>query len=59
MKKREMGQSVVMGLDDGSTISFWGKAVFFPGDTRRIKVETIRFTEPKPLPKGAFFEDIK
>ena len=47
-------QNVVLTLDDGSVAIFSGKAICFPGETRRIK--NIEFTEPKDLPENYSFE---
>jgi len=46
-------QNVVLTFDDGTIAVFTGKAVCFPGETKRIR--NIEFTEPKELPDDCSF----
>jgi len=57
MKKNNDFQVVVITLSDGERITFIGKAVIYPGDTRAI-VDTV-FTKPRLLPDGVAWETIE
>lgn len=57
--KNRMWQSVIITLSDGSEHHFTGPAVFYPGEKRLIKAELIRFTTPRRLPRGCYFEEVK
>jgi len=53
MKKERMYQAVVITFDDGSTATFTGRAVVWPGEKRRTV--KIQFTEPEELPEDCSF----
>lgn len=50
-------QSVIITLSDGTIATFTGESIVFPGDSRTVV--DIKFTEPRELPNGYYFEEIK
>lgn len=50
-------QSAIITLDDGTLLTFTGKATLWPGDPRRVVA--IRFTPPMVLPEGYSLEVIR
>ncbi len=53
----EMYQSIVITLDDDSTHVFTGKACVYPGDNKKLR--GVKFFEPKEMPEGCKWEEIK
>jgi len=56
--KKEMYQTVILTLSDGSVWSATGKARFYPGEDNPMILRT-QFLAPQELPEGMKFEDMK
>jgi hypothetical protein len=50
-------QCLIITFSDGVVAQFLGKAVTYPGDTR--KITSVLFTSPEPLPENMQFIPIK
>ena len=53
----QLYQKVIIELNDGTKLIFYGKAQVFENDKREIK--DIHFTQPMPLPDGYQFKKIE
>ena len=52
-EQSEQMQSIIITFSDGVVAQFVGKAVTYPGDTR--KITSVLFTPPEPLPEDMEF----
>lgn len=49
---------MVLTFDDGTTVTFTGPAVIYPGDDRKKRVIDVMFTQPSDLPDGWVWETV-
>lgn len=54
----EMMQAIIITLSDGRKGMFTGPVLVKPGDEALLKIASIQFVPPQPLPEGCKFEEI-